>query len=123
MSLAKTFKALGDRNRLRVVHALFNKKELCACQLIELLEVSGATASRHMSILVDAGFLQSRKEGRWVHYRLAEESPELKKLLKWLEVQVEIDPSFDEDLANLKVITSCEPDELRRKQRELTCCS
>jgi ArsR family transcriptional regulator len=105
------------------VHALFKKKELCACQLIELLEVSGATASRHMSILVDAGFLQSRKEGRWVHYRLAEESPELKKLLKWLEVQVEIDPSFDEDLAKLKVITSCEPDELRRKQRELTCCS
>ena len=123
MFLTKTFKALSDRNRLRVLYALFHRKELCACQLIELLEVSGATASRHMSILVDAGFLQSRKEGRWVHYRLVKESPELSKLLKWLEVEVKMDRSFDHDSEKLKLITSCEPDELRRKQRELSCGS
>ncbi|MBT3667325.1 MAG: winged helix-turn-helix transcriptional regulator [Opitutae bacterium] len=123
MSLTNTFKALGDRNRLRMVHALFQREELCACQLIELLEVSGATASRHMSILFQAGIVESRKDGRWVHYRLSQETVELNSMFKWLEVEIKNDFSFREDIKKLSQITSCEPDELRKKQREQACCT
>ena len=56
-------KALSDRNRLRVVAALMNTSELCACQISELLGVSGATASRHMDLLIRAG-LRNRSKRR-----------------------------------------------------------
>ena len=58
------FKALSDQNRLRVVAALTNCPELCACQITELLQVSGATGSRHLEILIAAGLVDRRKEGR-----------------------------------------------------------
>ncbi len=59
------FKALSDRNRLRVA-TLLHIDELCACQIVELLEVTGAMVSCHMGLLVRAGLVESRKEGRWV---------------------------------------------------------
>ncbi len=62
-------KALSDMNRLRIVCAL-QGGELCACQLIELLGIAGATVSRHVRQLVDAGLVNSRKEGKWIYYSL-----------------------------------------------------
>lgn len=67
----RVFGALADENRLRLVFAL-RRGELCVCQLIELMGLSPSTVSKHLSILRDAGLLDSRKEGRWVHYRLAD---------------------------------------------------
>ena len=76
-------KALADRNRLRIVAALADYEELCACQLTELLGVSGATASRHLAQLTASGLLASRKDGRWVHYCLATPaSPLHRRLLR-----------------------------------------
>ena len=63
-------KALSDKNRMRVVAALWRFDELCACQITELLNVSGATASRHLGILQKTGLVESRKEGRWVYYKI-----------------------------------------------------
>ena len=59
-------KALSDQNRLRVVMALMTYDELCACQITEFLQISGATVSRHLGLLANAGIVSSRKEGRWV---------------------------------------------------------
>lgn len=64
-------KALSDRHRIRALLAL-RKGELCLCQLIELLALAPSTVSKHMSILKQAGLVQSRKDCRWVYYRLAE---------------------------------------------------
>jgi ArsR family transcriptional regulator len=60
------FKALSDMNRLRIVVALGRYEELCACQITELLQVTGATVSRHLGVLQHAGVLKSRKEGRFL---------------------------------------------------------
>lgn len=68
----RVFAALSDENRLRMLYAL-RHGELCVCQLIELMGLSPSTVSRHLSILRDAGLLESRKEGRWVHYRVADQ--------------------------------------------------
>lgn len=67
----RVFAALSDENRLRLLFAL-RRGELCVCQLIELLGLSPSTVSRHLSILRDAGLLDSRKAGRWVYYRVAD---------------------------------------------------
>lgn len=113
-------KAASDRNRLRVLAALMHKEELCACQVVELLQVSGATASRHMSILHRAGLVGSRKEGRWVYYRLNRDADPA--FFQWLEMQVKNADELGADRALLAEIVACEPEELCRKQRGEECC-
>ncbi|NLF85093.1 MAG: winged helix-turn-helix transcriptional regulator [Lentisphaerae bacterium] len=64
-------KALADENRLRILCAL-RAGELCVCQVIALLELAPSTVSKHLSVLRAARWVQSRKSGRWMHYRLSE---------------------------------------------------
>ena len=64
-------KALSDESRLRVVMSLEYAGELCVCQILELLDLAPSTVSKHLSILKQAGLIQSRKKGRWIHYSLA----------------------------------------------------
>ena len=80
-------KALSDENRIRALMALAGG-ELCLCQIIELLELAPSTVSKHMSVLHQAGLVETRKEGRWVYYRLADEAtspPERRILAMTLE--------------------------------------
>ena len=80
-------KAMSDPNRLRVLCVL-RGRELCACDIIEMLGLAQATVSRHMSLLVQAGLVIGRKEGRWMHYRLPgtkdKPTPEVRDALKWV---------------------------------------
>jgi len=62
-------KALSDPSRVRMLCAL-RDGELCVCQLIELLRLAPSTVSKHLSVLNQADLVESRKEGRWVYYRL-----------------------------------------------------
>lgn len=65
-------KALADENRVRILLAL-QQGELCVCQIVALLELATSTVSKHMSILKQAYLVDSRKDGRWIYYRLAGE--------------------------------------------------
>ncbi|SMP44821.1 ArsR/SmtB family transcription factor [Desulfonatronum lacustre] len=114
-------KAMADGNRMRVIAALMEHDELCVCQLIEMLGLAGATVSRHMSILQAARLVQSRKQGRWVFYRLSDEFPEL--LRAWLRESLAASPGVLADRDNLKAILACDPDDLCRRQREGAECS
>ena len=119
------FKALGDRNRLRILAALLYHKELCACQIHEWLGVSGATASNHLGILSNAGFISSRKDGKWVHYRLNRTDPEIQSLLKWVKKNISNDTELNLELDQLRSVTDCSPIELRirqRKEKSKTLC-
>ena len=113
-------KALADKNRLRVVFALMNHKELCACQVTELLGVSGATASRHMGLLVRAGVVASRKEGRWVYYRLDREAAA--PLFRWLEKAIAESEECRADFQALEKIARIGRGDLCRRQRGEGCC-
>ena len=117
-SLNILFRALGDRNRLRVVVSLLKREELCACQIHEWLGVSGATASNHLNILIKANIVKNRKEGRWVHYSLNREDKGIDALLVWMEQEIARDLELADDLNRLDGITACPPDQLRKKQRE-----
>ena len=67
---ARLFGALSDPTRLRLLLAL-RGGELCACQLIGLVGLAPSTVSKHLALLRAAGLVAARKDGRWVHYRLA----------------------------------------------------
>lgn len=114
-------KALSDMNRLRIVSALASNEELCACQITELLQVAGATASRHLSVLQHAGLLQSRKEGRWIYYRLAP-PPDTETLFQWLHRVVESSEELMADRQALKKIMDIGREDLCRMQRGEACC-
>ncbi|MBA3499251.1 MAG: winged helix-turn-helix transcriptional regulator [Deltaproteobacteria bacterium] len=73
--LSKLFRALGDETRLRIV-ALLSHGELCVCHIETALEVSQPNASRQLGILKMAGIVDSRRDGTWVYYDLAEQADE-----------------------------------------------
>ena len=66
-------KALANENRVRVLLFL-RGGEPCVCAIIEMLGLAPSTASKHLAILQQAGLVESRKVGRWIYYRLADEA-------------------------------------------------
>jgi ArsR family transcriptional regulator len=64
------FRAFSDRTRLRIL-CLLTHGEMCVGDLVKVLQVPQPTASRHLSYLRRAGLVETRKNGLWVHYRLA----------------------------------------------------
>ena len=108
-------KACSDRNRLRALGALVEHRELCACQITELLKVAGATVSRHMGLLIIAGLVESRKDGRWVYYKLRKSAD--KQFIKWLKNKLENSADFAKDLKTMKKILKKNPEDICRKQR------
>ena len=63
-------KALSDENRVRILMAL-RSRELCVCQITAFLDLSPSTTSKHLSVLKQARLIDSKKDGKWVYYRLA----------------------------------------------------
>lgn len=100
--LLLTIRALSDMNRLRIFFALGACDELCACQMIAMLNLSGASVSRHLRVLVDADLLKSQKIGRWILFRLKRENPILEPWLTFLQTQTRTMEIFTEDLAYLQ---------------------
>src|SRR5512140_3363927 len=68
-------KLLADPTRLRILMVL-NKKELCVCQLMGVLEVSQSLVSKNLHLLDSAGFLSVRKVGKLVYYSLRRDMPQ-----------------------------------------------
>jgi ArsR family transcriptional regulator, arsenate/arsenite/antimonite-responsive transcriptional repressor len=114
-------KALADGSRMRVVAALLRHDELCVCQIVEMLHLATATVSRHMSILQHARIVKSRKDGRWVFYRLADSFPEPLRL--WLLESLSDSPEMMADQALLESILKCAPEDLCRHQKEKKVCN
>jgi ArsR family transcriptional regulator, arsenate/arsenite/antimonite-responsive transcriptional repressor len=63
------FRALADPTRLRLLN-LIADREICVCYLVEILRMSQPKVSRHLAYLRRAGMVASRREGKWMHYRL-----------------------------------------------------
>lgn len=81
------FKLLGDRNRLTIILCL-KERELCVCELVEILDASQPNISQHLRKLKDAGLLSERREGQWIYYSLnIDEKPEVQTILNLLPSQ------------------------------------
>ena len=72
------FAALGDVTRLRMLKVIADE-ELCSCEVMAALTLTQPTTSHHLGILERAGLLSSRRNGKWVFYRMA--NPKVKNLV------------------------------------------
>jgi ArsR family transcriptional regulator len=109
-------KALADENRLRALMAL-NGRELCVCQIIELLELAPSTVSKHMSILRQARLVSGRKKGRWMYYRLADrDAPaEVKEAIAWVRTSLDGSARVRQDASRLEQILETHKEVLCQK--------
>ncbi|TET34401.1 MAG: ArsR family transcriptional regulator [Planctomycetota bacterium] len=106
-------KALSDENRVRILMFL-RRGELCVCQIIEMLGLAPSTVSKHMSILYNAGLVESRKAGRWNYYKLAVNANGLvKETIKWVQRSLEKNETVLEDGKRLRAVL---------KKDLKTCC-
>ena len=64
------FKALADVTRLRILGLLLTG-EICVCDIHDSLKIPQPKASRHLAYLRRIGLVETRREGLWIHYRLA----------------------------------------------------
>jgi ArsR family transcriptional regulator, arsenate/arsenite/antimonite-responsive transcriptional repressor len=81
-STAQRMKALGDEKRLRILLQLTGG-ERCVCDLMEELGAAQSLLSFHLKTLKDAGLVNDRREGRWVHYSISAEGiTELEEFLR-----------------------------------------
>ena len=70
-ALARVFRALGDRHRVRIVNELARAGHpLCVCELEPVLGLAQATVSYHLKQLVDAGLLERERRGTYAYYAL-----------------------------------------------------
>jgi ArsR family transcriptional regulator len=69
-TLEQLFRALADDTRLRIL-GLLAAGEICVCHIHGALGIPQPTASRHLAYLRRTGLVATRKEGLWVHYRIA----------------------------------------------------
>ena len=65
------FRALADRTRLRLLNLMMDT-EICVCFFVEVLGTNQPKISRHLAYLRRAGVVSARRDGKWMHYRIAE---------------------------------------------------
>lgn len=118
--MTKIFKALSDPNRVRALYAL-QRQALCVCQIVELLRLAPSTVSKHMSILANAGLVESSKRGRWVYYRQADPNDsQVGRVLGLLPDLVQKEDLIKDDHKVLARILTLDPETLCRMQSERT---
>jgi ArsR family transcriptional regulator len=84
--LAQTIKALSDPIRLRIILLLQAEGELCVCDLMAVLKLPQSTVSRHLAYLKRSCWVDIRRDGVWMHYKLSQESCDIcKDLLSTLK--------------------------------------
>ena len=71
MKVIEIFKILSDTNRLRILNILY-EKELCVCELEYLLGISQSNLSKHLRLMSQAGFLESRRQNKFAYYKINE---------------------------------------------------
>lgn len=73
LDMARKLKALSDPKRIKIVDML-SCGEICACEILAYFNITQPTLSHDMKVLLDAGIVSSRKEGKNTYYRLQEDN-------------------------------------------------
>ena len=100
-NLEQVFRALGNSTRLRLLH-LMHGREICVCYLVEVLDVPQPKISRHLAYLRRAGLVLARREGKWMHYRLASQlNRHTSDILRTTLDSISREPQMQRDLRKL----------------------
>lgn len=103
MNAVKLFKVFADTTRLRVVSLIANcKSEICVCDIADVLTIPASTVSRQLAILKNAGIVQDRRHGTWIHYSIADPTSNLHQVINnWL-ISESIDDVLKLDMAEYR---------------------
>jgi ArsR family transcriptional regulator len=87
--IERFFQALGDNTRLRLLN-LMGDQEICVCYFVEILNQPQPKISRHLAYLRNAGIVTTRRDGKWMHYRIVMPPNEgaakvLQQILRWFK--------------------------------------
>lgn len=100
-SLDRLFRALGDPTRLRLLN-LMAEQEICVCYFTEVIGAPQPKISRHLAYLRKAGIVAARREGKWMHYRMAApSSPLVASILKGVLAALKQDKELQRDAQRL----------------------
>jgi len=102
-SKVDVYKALGDSNRLRIL-SMLAERELCVCEINEVLNVSMSTISSHLKILRNAGLVTSKKDGRWIFYSLSDKDSEIYSLVRQAVAYIACEQDVKSDIKKLQSI-------------------
>jgi ArsR family transcriptional regulator len=85
------FMALADKTRLRLLNLMRNG-EICVCFFVEVLKEAQPKISRHLAYLRNAGVVETRRDGKWMYYKIVEPENDfaarvLRDTLVWLDSQ------------------------------------
>lgn len=88
---AALFLALGDSTRLRLLN-LMCEREVCVSSFTTVLGQSQPLVSRHLAYLRNAGVVDARREGKWIHYSIAADLDDntrrlMNELFNWMDEQ------------------------------------
>jgi len=106
--LVPLFAALADPTRLKLLN-LMDGREVCVCYFVEILNQSQPKISRHLAYLRNAGIVNARREGKWMHYSI--ERPEdagAASILDATLMSLKAERTMQADLARLGR-ACCEP--------------
>lgn len=101
MNLVQLFKGFSDPVRIRIVHLLLHKGELCVCHITDALALPQSTVSRHLNTLKSCGLVTAKRRGKWVYYRMVE-SGEVAAIADLIRNSGLTDGQFKQDLSRLK---------------------
>jgi ArsR family transcriptional regulator len=108
LPLPRFFRALADPTRLRLIN-LIADNEICVCYFVQILAMSQPKISRHLAYLRRAGIVAARRQGRWMHYRLAiPGDAAAHAILKETLLHVRQMPELKKDLSRLEQ-SCCSP--------------
>ena len=88
MKFQETFKALSDPTRRNILEIL-KPSRMTAGEIVSKFDVTGATISRHLSVLKEAGLVSDTKEGKYVYYEL--NTSVMEEAMQWLANIIERD--------------------------------
>ena len=108
-------RALAERTRLRLIN-LMGDAELCVCYFVEVLETNQPKISRHLAYLRRAGVVTARRQGLWMHYRVAvPPDSHAARIVQEVRASLADDPEMQRDRERLKR-ACCAPEKFVRLQ-------
>lgn len=99
------FKALADKNRLRILKML-QIKPLCVCEITDILQLAASTVSQHLSVLKKEGFILEERDGKWVNYLINPRPGDqrISAVLSQLDFWIGDNKLVDNDKQKVKVV-------------------
>jgi ArsR family transcriptional regulator, arsenate/arsenite/antimonite-responsive transcriptional repressor len=96
--ITKVLKAMADENRIRILNLLNERKNLCVCEIREIIGLSQPTISSHLKLLENNELITFNKDGKWVNYSMNPDLDiKLKQILEGIFLMVKTDNEIKED--------------------------